>query len=150
MSATLSIFVTWQGGHHGIALVRAECLMVCEVVLLTAVAMLFSSFSSPYLSAMFTGALWVVGRNRPELVAFATGKKLGGTPTGTLLEVVSDVRPDFHAFYVSGADLGGATVSIHETFVSWGYVAQAGAYAALYATACLFGAVLLFARRDLT
>lgn len=150
MSAMLSIVVTWQGGHHGIALVRAECLMVCEVVLLTAVAMLFSSFSSPYLSAMFTGALWVVGRNRAELVAFATGKKLGGTPTGALLEVVSDALPDFHAFYVSGADLGGATVSIHETFVSWGYVAQAGVYAAAYASACLFGAVLLFARRDLT
>src|SRR5688500_6143571 len=75
MSLTLALFVTVQGGHHGVTLLRAEVLVVCELVLLTAIAMLFSSFSSPYLSAMFTAALWVIGRNRTELVAFAGGKK---------------------------------------------------------------------------
>ncbi|MBL4684837.1 MAG: ABC transporter permease subunit [Nannocystaceae bacterium] len=150
MSVALWAFVGFQEGHHGVALLRAEVLVLLELLLLTAVAMLFSSFSSPYLSAMFTGALWVIGRNRPELVAFATGKKLGGTGSGRILELVSDVLPDFHAFYISGADLGGQTVSIHESFVSWGYVASVAVYAIAYAAACLLGAALLFARRDLT
>jgi len=150
MSLALWGFVTVQDGHHGVALVRAEVLVLFELWLLTAVAMLFSSFSSPYLSAMFTAALWVIGRNRPDLVAFATGKKLGGTPSGELLEFMSNVLPDFHAFYISGADLGGQTVSVHESFVSWSYVGSVGLYGFAYGAACLLGAVLLFARRDLT
>lgn len=150
MSVALWGFVAVQGGHYGVALIRAEVLVLLELILLIALAMLFSSFSSPYLSAMFTGALWIIGRNRPELVAFATGKKLGDTPTGTLLELIADVLPDFHAFYISGADLGGQVVSVHESFVSWGYVAQVAGYGLVYAAACLLGAVLLFARRDLT
>jgi ABC-type transport system involved in multi-copper enzyme maturation permease subunit len=150
MSVTLWIFVAVQGGQHGITLVRAETLVILELLLLTAVAMLFSSFSSPYLSAMFTGALWVIGRNQAELSAFATGKKMGGTPAGQLLDVLSKVLPDFHAFYVSGADLGGTNVSIHETFISWGYVASVAGYTAAYAAACLALAVVLFGRRDLT
>lgn len=150
MSLALALFVSVQGGVVGVALLRAEVLVWLELLLLTAVALLFSSFSSPYLSAMFTAALWIIGRNHAELVAFATGKKLGGTPTGTTLEIISDVLPDFHAFYVSGADLGGQTVSIHESFVSWQYVGQVAAYGMTYAAVCLLAAVLLFARRDLT
>ncbi len=150
MSLTLWAFVAFQGGSHGITLVRAETLVVLEILLLIAVAMLFSSFSSPYLSAMFTGALWIIGRNQAELAAFATGKKMGGTFAGDLLHTIATVLPDFHAFYVSGADLGGTNVSIHESFISWGYVASVAGYAGAYAAACLALAVVLFARRDLT
>src|SRR5690606_4638649 len=103
MAIILAIVVRAQGGSHGVVMLRAELLVLVELGLLTAVAMLFSSFSSPYLSAMLTAALWVIGRNRAELVAFATGKSLAGTPLGTLLELVANVIPDFHALYVSGA-----------------------------------------------
>lgn len=152
MATTLALFVTVQGGSHGVVMVRAEVLVLVELALLTAVAMLFSSFSSPYLSAMLTAALWVIGRNRGELMAFATGKKLAGTALGSLLELVADVVPDFHALYASGSQLGESSdqwVSVHESFVSWGYVAEAGLYGACYAAVCLVLAMLLFARRDL-
>ncbi|MCA9706299.1 MAG: ABC transporter permease [Myxococcales bacterium] len=150
MALILAAFVAGQGGTYGVVMIRAEILVLVELSLLTAVAMLFSSFSSPYLSAMFTAALWVIGRNRGELMTFATGKKLAGTPLGTTLEVAADVVPDFGALYVSGTEQGGAIVSVHETFVSWGYVLEAGAYGLGYAAACLLVAMLLFARRDLT
>lgn len=150
MACILAAFVLAQGGTHGVVLVRAEVLVFIELCLLTAVAMLFSSFSSPYLSAMLTAALWIIGRNRGELLAFATGKKLVGTPLGTMLEVMADLVPDFQALYVSGTELGGEVVSVHESFVSWGYVAEAGGYGLLYAAICLTVAMVLFARRDLT
>lgn len=150
MALILAAFVTGQGGTHGVVMVRAEVLVLVELCLLTAVAMLFSSFSSPYLSAMLTAALWIIGRSRGELLAFATGKKLAGTPLGTLLELIGDLVPDFQALYVSGTEPGGEVVSIHESFVSWGYVAEAGGYGLLYAAVCLVVAMLLFARRDLT
>jgi ABC-type transport system involved in multi-copper enzyme maturation permease subunit len=150
MATTLALVIASEGGHHDIALVRAELLVLFELWLVTAVALLFSSFSSPYLSAMFTASLWVIGRNSGELRAFAGGK-LAGTPLGHVLDGVTVVLPDFHAFFVSGAMLGGETpVSIHEAFVSWGYVAQAGLYAASYGGMCLVIACLLFLRRDFT
>jgi ABC-type transport system involved in multi-copper enzyme maturation permease subunit len=150
MSLALAGFVAAEGGVHGVLLVRAELLIALELLLLTAVALLFSSFSSPYLSAMFTAGVWIIGRNTTELRAFAEGK-LDGTTTGQLIAAVAAVVPDFHLFYVSGGTLDdGHVATIHETFVSWGYVAGAGGYAALYAAACLVLATLIFARRDFT
>lgn len=153
MASILALLLAAQGGRHGVVMVRAEVLVLVELMLLTAVAMLFSSFSSPYLSAMLTAALWIIGRNRGELVAFATGKKLEGTALGTTLELVADVVPDFHALWVSGvprSDEAGATLpSVHESFVSWGYVAEAGLYGLSYAAVCLLLAMVLFSRRDL-
>ncbi len=149
MSLVLAGFVVSQGGHHGTVMLRAEVLVLPELLLIVAVAMLFSSFSSPYLSAMFTGALWVIGRNTPELEAFASGR-LRGSPLSGVLDVVVRVVPDFHKFYVSGANLGGDAASIHGSFVTWGYVGHAALYGALYSAVCLLVAVGLFARRDLT
>ncbi len=149
MAVVLAAFVISNGGQHGVAMLRAELLVLMELLLLTTVAMLFSSFSSPYLSAMFTAALWVIGRNTPELTAFASGK-LEGSPLGSLLDVVARVVPDFHLFYISGGNLEGGVVSIHESFVSWSYVAQAAGYAGLYGGTCLLVATALFAKRDFT
>ena len=150
MAAILGGFVVFQGGQHGVAMLRAEVLILMELYLISAVALLFSSFSSPYLSAMFTAALWVIGRNTVELRTFATGK-LEGSALGSSLEVVGRLIPDFHLFYISGASLDGEHVlSVHEGFVSWGYVGQTAAYGLLYSAVCLLIAAALFSRRDFT
>lgn len=149
MSLVLAAFVWAEQGTHGVVMLRAEVLVLFEVLLLVAVTLLFSSFSSPYLSAMFAGSVWIIGRNSAELSAFAAREK---TADGlrTLLDAVVAVLPDFHLFYVSGANLGEGVVSIHGSFVDWGYVAQSGLYALAYSSACLGIAVALFARRDFT
>jgi hypothetical protein len=117
---------------------------------LVAVALLFSSFSSPYLSAMLTAALWVIGRSTPELEAFAH-HKLEGQLLGRVIELVVWTVPDFHAFYVSGANLGAeGVVSVHDSFVGWGYVAEAALYGALYSAVLMLVAMALFHRRDFT
>jgi ABC-type transport system involved in multi-copper enzyme maturation permease subunit len=149
MSIVLAGFLLMQGGRHGVIMLRAEVLLLLELWLLMAVAMLFSSFSSPWLSAMFAGSLWVIGRNGAELEAFATGK-LEGSASGRLLELLLEVLPDFRMFFVSGANFDETVVSVHESFVSWGYVGSAAAYALTYGGLCLFVAVLLFRRRDFT
>jgi ABC-type transport system involved in multi-copper enzyme maturation permease subunit len=147
MSLILAGFLTAQGGSHGVIMVRAELLILLELLLLIAVALVFASFSSPWLSAMFAAGLWVVGRNTAELEAFSTAK-LEGTLAGDVLGLVLELVPDFRMFYVSGANYEGTQISVHESFVSWGYVASAGAYAAAYGGTCLLVAVLLFRRRD--
>lgn len=146
MSAMLGAFVLTQGGHHGTVLLRAELLVLMELLLIVALAIFFSSFSSPYLSAMFTAALWIIGRNSAELEAFASSKRLSGGALSTILHGVVSVFPDFHMFYVSGSSLG----DIHGAFVSWGYVAGAAGYCATYTLAALLLAFVIFSRRDLT
>ncbi|EDM79296.1 hypothetical protein PPSIR1_04128 [Plesiocystis pacifica SIR-1] len=133
MSLVLMAFLAVQGGRHGVTMVRAEILIWLELLLLMAVAMLFSSFSSPWLSAMMAAGLWVIGRNSAELEAFAGSPKLEDSFGGDLLGFILEVVPDFRMFYVSGANFDEAVVSVHESFVSWGYVASAGAYCLAYA-----------------
>jgi Cu-processing system permease protein len=149
MAATLAAVLSSQDGIHDLALVRAESLVLLELWLVLAVALLFSSFSSPYLSAMLTAGLWIVGRNSAELRTFAGGK-LADTPLGSLLSTVAAIVPDFHVFFVSGAALGETPVSIHGGFIGWNYVAEVALYTGAYAAACLTIATMLFARRDLT
>lgn len=149
MSMVLAGFLAIQGGRHGVVMIRAELLIWLELLLLMAVAMLFSSFSSPWLSAMFAASLWVIGRNSAELEALASGK-LDGSAGGTLLGGLLEVLPDFRMFFVSGANFDETVVSVHESFVSWGYVGSAAAYAGAYGGACLILAILLFGRRDFT
>ena len=149
MSLVLGIFVLSRDGHLGLVMLRAEILLLLEVLLLCAVALFFASFSSPYLSAMLTGALWVIGRNSAELAAFASRDQTPG-PVASMLELVLGLFPDFRLFYVSGANLGDTVVSVHQSFVGWGYVLNAAGYAAGYSGVCLALAVFLFARRDFT
>lgn len=149
MSVVLAGFLAVQGGRHGIPMIRAEMLIWLELLLLMAVAMLFSSFSSPWLSAMFAASLWVIGRNTAELEAFATGK-LDGSLGGSVLGLILELLPDFRMFFVSGANFDDTVVSVHESFVSWGYVAGAAAYAGAYGGMCLLLAIVLFHRRDFT
>ncbi len=150
MSLTLAGVLAIEGGSHNIAMIRAEALVLLELMLVTALALLFSSFSSPYLSAMFTASLWVIGRNSVELRTLASGK-LAGTPAGAVLETITALLPDFHAFYISGASIDGdTTLSVHESFVGWGYVAEIALYAFLYGGMCIAVAIVLFRRRDFT
>ncbi len=149
MSAILAVLIVARGGAVSVVLVRAEVLVLLELLLLTAVSLFFSGFSSPYLSAMFAAGLWVAGRSTPELTSLAEGK-LAGTFAGRVVEGVVAVLPDFHLFYVSGSNLGGEIVTVHETFVSWAYVARVAAYGMGYAALAVLLAAVLFSRRDLT
>jgi len=127
-------------------IVRAVVLLFGEVVVVTAIAVMFSSFSTPFLSGMLTFGLWIIGHFTPEareLIAKLAGDT-GRLVLGALLRIV----PDLHLFYVSGGMVGARAVSVHGDYVDWGYVASASLYGGLYAGCALALAMLLFSRRD--
>jgi ABC-type transport system involved in multi-copper enzyme maturation permease subunit len=128
------------------AMVRAVVLLYGEVVVVTAVAVMFSSFSTPFLSGMLTFGLWIIGHFTPELRELAG--KLGGDAGRIILLGLLRIIPDLHLFYVSGSLMGGRHVSIHGDYVDWSYVAAASGYGLFYAGCALALAMLLFARRD--
>ena len=113
--------------------------IVLEFIIITALALLFSSFSSPLLSAVFAFSLFVIGSFAEDLRGFA-GMTTGITrwlaigsaylvPNFSALNVISSVA---HAQPVSGQ------LIVYNT-----------AYALIYATMVLSAAVIIFEHRNL-
>jgi ABC-type transport system involved in multi-copper enzyme maturation permease subunit len=128
------------------AVVKAILLSYCEILVVAAIALLFSSFSTPYLSGLFTFGLFVLGRVTPEMRAVVESGKMGALEDISRAALV--VVPDLHLFAVSGGAVGGKYVSVHGEFVSWGYVAQAAGYGLLYVVILLVVSSVIFSRRD--
>jgi hypothetical protein len=126
---------------------KAVILAFGEVMVVAAVAIFFSSFSSPFLSGIFTFAIFFVGRITPELRAAIDGA--GSELIRAVCKLALRVVPDLHLFSVSGTAIDGAHVTVHGgDFVPWSYVATTAGYGALYVAMLLALAILIFSRRD--
>jgi len=113
--------------------------IILQFLIITALALLFSSFSSPLLSAVFAFALFVIGCFAEDLRGFA-GMTQGITrwlATGTAYLV-----PNFSALNMISS-------VAHQQPVSGQLIVCNTAYALIYAAMALSGAVLVFERRNL-
>jgi ABC-type transport system involved in multi-copper enzyme maturation permease subunit len=130
-----------------IALAKALSLAYVEVLLVAAIAIFFSSFTTPYLSGIFTFGLFLAGRLSSEMriAADASNNPLIRDICAVALYVV----PDLSIFSVSGGQVAGGYVSVHGgEFVSAAYLAHATGYGVLYIVVLLLLAVTIFSRRD--
>ncbi len=126
-------------------ILKAILLSWCEVLTVAAIAIFFSSFSTPFLSGIFALAIWVIGRVTPDIeAATQAASPLIRTVTRITLYVV----PDLHLFAVSGRTVDGAAVSVHGDFVSWGYVGLSAVHSFGWIAGLLAFAAVLFHRRD--
>jgi len=125
------------------ALAKAVVLIMAEVSLLTAVALLFSTFtSSGILAAALTLGVFVVGVFSEDLRGFTA---ISDAPVlVSIVRGVGMVVPAFSAFDVKADIVNGRLP------VPWAYVAMTVAYAISYATALVGAAMALFARREFT
>ncbi len=116
----------------------ALLLALGEVSILTAVALLFSSFSTPFLTGGFTFGLWLVGRSADSMLTMRS--RLLGPEIKGLLRGLAEVVPNFNLFVPGRAALAAPE--------AWGYVGSSLAYAGLYSALLLGAAALIFRRRD--
>ena len=144
MTAVLAGVLALEDAPVDAALLKAVWLLFVEVIVITAVALLFSSFSTPFLSAFFTLGIFVVGRSTPEIKSVA--HKMGGAEP--ILRGIAAIVPDLHLFYASGSMTGGERVTVHSDYVDWSYVATATGYGLVYAAIVLLLAALIFRKRD--
>jgi len=114
-----------------------------EVLILTAVALLFSSFSTPFLTGAFTFGVWLVGRAAHDMIAMET--RVLSPAMKTFLSWLAEVIPNFNLFVPGRNTLVANTTTLAEPLT---YVATSMGYAILYATATLVVAALIFRRRD--
>jgi Cu-processing system permease protein len=124
-------------------LLASLVLNVGEVFILAAVALLFSSFSTPFLTGAFTFGVWLVGRSAHDMVAMKT--RVLSPTMQTVLSWLAEVMPNFNLFVPGRTTLIGGSSSAGEPLA---YVATSLGYAILYAGVTLAIAALIFRRRD--
>src|ERR1700734_2196544 len=123
--------------------VRADALLlvalffiILEFLIVCALALLFSSFSSPLLSAVFAFSLFVIGSFADDLRGFAA---LTHGFTRWLATGVAYLVPNFSALNVISA-------VAHQQSIGVQLILQNTLYALFYAGMALSGAVLIFER----
>ncbi len=120
-------------------LVLALYFIILQFVIVTAIALLFSSFSSPLLSAVFALSLFIIGTFAEDLRAFAAIAK---GPARWIATGLAYLVPNFSALNVI------SSVAHHQP-VPGSLIAYNSAYALLYATFAIAAAALIFEYRDL-
>jgi ABC-type transport system involved in multi-copper enzyme maturation permease subunit len=129
----------WDAPALDPALLKAIALIYVDIAVVTAVALFFSSYSSPMLSAVFTLGVYVVGQFNADLKRF---DQIVDAPAAVYLaKALYYVLPDFSRFDVKLA-------VVHGLPVTGAYMASSSLYALAYIAALLFGAMTIFARRD--
>jgi ABC-type transport system involved in multi-copper enzyme maturation permease subunit len=126
--------------------IKAVVLAWVEVLVVAAIAVFFSSFSTPFLSGIFALALFAIGSITPEL-QYAVDKADAAWMRG-LAGAALQIVPDLHLYSISGGTVDGQEVTVHGDFVSWGYVGVASAQGLLWIAGLLILASLIFRKRD--
>ncbi|MEW5984457.1 MAG: ABC transporter permease subunit [Acidobacteriota bacterium] len=120
-------------------LLAAFLLIFVQLVLVTAIALFFSTFSSPMLSAAFAFGLYIVGHFTADLAHFES--VVDSKVAAWVAKALSYLLPNFSSFDVKAAVVHGQDVAV-------GYVALTAGYGLLYSAALLGLAMLVFGRRD--
>ncbi len=114
----------------------ALALYVGELTLLTAIALFFSSFSTPFTTGALTLGVWLLGRSADTMETIRS--RMLSEELIAFLRATAKVVPNLNLF-VPGPQTADEP---------WGYVAQALAYGAVYTTILLVLAAAIFRRRD--
>lgn len=141
MDATTPSFAqaAWPAPAMDPRLLIAVGLLFGELAIVTALALFFSTFSSPLLSTLLTLGLWVAGHFNGDLRHF---ENVLDTPAAVYLaRALYYVLPNLAPFDVKAEVVYG----IH---VGWSHIALTAAYAAVYVAILLVGASAIFRRRD--
>ena len=129
----------WPAPAADPALLIAIGLTLLELSLVTAVALFFSTFSTPYLSAVLTFGLWIIGTFNEDLRNF--GDVVASDAAASLARALYYVLPNFGGFDVKAQ-------IVHGLAVPGAYVATMAAYAVVYIALLLVASMAIFSRRD--
>jgi ABC-type transport system involved in multi-copper enzyme maturation permease subunit len=125
-------------GAHAAGVAQAVFMTCLELTVMTSVAVLFSSFTTPMLSALFTIALYAVGQWSHDLREFAVNFP---PAVGLLVQAVANVVPNLPVFNMRTLAAEGAPTTLH-------HLGVACAYAVAYSACTLALATSIFERRD--
>jgi ABC-type transport system involved in multi-copper enzyme maturation permease subunit len=123
----------------GAGLLKAIGLIFVELLVVTAVAVMFSTFTTPTLSATFSVAVYVIGHLTDDLKTL--GGKLSSELTKRFLDLLYYALPNLESFNIKGQ-------AVHGIPVEPSYLLTAVAYGVTYGAGVLLLACVIFQRRD--
>jgi ABC-type transport system involved in multi-copper enzyme maturation permease subunit len=138
-AALLALMALYSETAMNLGVFVAVLLILVELMVVTAVAVLFSTFSTPTLSAMLTLGVWVIGRFSSDLVVFAN--KAEDPVVRALVTGIHYVLPNLEKFDVKHLVVYGMAVEP-------AYVGGAVVYGLLYIVFLIGLATVIFERRD--
>ncbi len=121
------------------AYLTSIALSICEMVVLTAVVVFFSTFTTPVLTALFTLGTVVAGRLLPDLEAFAI--VTGSHAVERATDILGKILPNFDLYDVRNA-------AVHDLPIESGHVLWAVVYMVLYSGTLLVFSELVFRHRE--
>jgi Cu-processing system permease protein len=122
--------------------VGAAALTLCEVAIVTSIATVFSSFSSPFLTATFTFGVFIVGRSADTLAHLPV--RYFGNAIHDLAVWLSKVVPNLMLYVPPRSVLTGEAAGVS----LGGYLGLAALQAVAWSVGLLAFASLVFKRRD--
>lgn len=137
---------TWVASSASVDLTPVLASLVLtlgEVMVLTAVALFFSAFSTPFLTGLLTLGVWIAGRSADAMMTMKS-RAIPEVVSQTLREV-SRVWPNFNVFVPGRHTL---EVELTQGAGPLSYVANTMLYAAAYSIVMLILAAFVFRRRD--
>ncbi len=152
MTAALYAVLAWVGWSIGepgrlaaeaptidSALLKAVLLIFVQLMIVTAIALFFSTFSTPLLSAALTFGIWVAGYFSADLRNF--DQVVEAPAAQVLARGLYYVLPNFGPFDITSQ-------VVHALPVPAGYLAVTVTYGLVYVAMLLVIACAVFARRD--
>jgi ABC-type transport system involved in multi-copper enzyme maturation permease subunit len=121
------------------AMLKAVALTFCELAIVTAIAVFFSTFSTPILSAALTFGLFVAGRFSADLRNF--NQVIESPIANAVTTGLYWVLPNLSQFDIRSQ-------VVHGQPVTASYIALSVGYTVLYVAALIVAATTVFGRRD--
>jgi ABC-type transport system involved in multi-copper enzyme maturation permease subunit len=131
--------LVWDAPVRDPAMLKAVALIFVELMLITAIALLFSTFSTPIMSAVFTFGFFLAGHFSTDLRNF--DQVVDSPAAARLARAIYWVLPNLAQFDVKAQVVHGQPVPI-------GYMVLTTAYALVYIGMLLAIAMYVFSRRD--
>ncbi len=129
----------WERPALDPQMLKAVLMTLVELAVVTAIAVFFSSFSTPLLSAALTFGIFVAGRFSADLLNF---NQVVESP------VVKAITQGLYWILPNLAQFDVRSQVVHGQPVGAGYLVLASGHGLLYAAALIVMAVFIFSRRD--
>ena len=130
---------SWEAPATDPAMLKAFVLIFVQLMLVTAIALFFSTFASPILSAVLTFGLYVVGHCSADLKNVETAVE--SRVAVYLARGLYYVLPNLAPFDVKAE-------VVHAQPVTWDYMALTTGYGLTYIAMLLLAAMFIFSQRD--
>ena len=139
------LYVSRAGLGAHLRILPAAYMIFLSLALVTSLALLFSTFSTPALSAVFTFFLWIAGHFGTDLIRF--GEITQSAAVKWLCRVVYYVLPNFSNFTLIDSRHIIQSASYSRPIDLWA-ISWATLYCVLYCALVLSLTVCIFMRRD--